>query len=61
MRNRKLAVPKALVKAAIEALEYKARNEAAQSQEPYLFKAEETTEWISAQHLRRILKNKEYV
>jgi hypothetical protein len=55
----KFAVPKALVRAAIVALEYKAMMEAGQSQKPDLFIKEETVEWRDAQLLKLILRRKE--
>jgi hypothetical protein len=44
-----------LIDACIEALRYKAYNEAGQSQQPDLFSAEDTEEWAQANHLAGIV------
>ena len=55
----KFAVPKALIRASIKALEFRAMMEAGQSQKPDLFSKEETVEWRDAQLLKLILRRKE--
>jgi len=58
MSKNGVIVPLRLVNAAIAALKYQARNEAAQSQQPDLFDAIDTTEWTQAEELIKLRKEK---
>jgi hypothetical protein len=52
---------KHVMQTVIDALEYKARNEAGQSQAPYLYAAEDTEEWSLAQQFKQILTAKSFL
>ena len=51
-------ITEAMLKRVIAAVESEARNDAGQSQAPYLYSAEDTQEWKDAQYLREQLKKK---
>lgn len=49
-------IPKALLLRAADALQYKAHNEAGQSQAPDLFGKEDTQEWTDAEAIKKLMK-----
>lgn len=50
-----ITIPKPVLKRAVEALRFKARTEAGMSQEPNLFKKQDTQEWADAQVIDKAL------